>query len=178
MDIKQLIQYACDNTFDHLHKELPDRGVEWVRINSTLVLYPNAIDILQEKWLQVKWENITNESGVKYDKPKVANLYIDPEINVSNLVEMLQAYNTQLIERKNIMNVHMLSDIHSITPAAIGLDQDDEPAIKPGDVVRLKSGSPKLTVGSISDDIAEISYFDEYKLHQFSIPIATLKLDE
>lgn len=47
--------------------------------------------------------------------------------------------------------------------------------IKPGDVVRLRSGGVPMTVESIDDDIAECAWFADTTLCRTEIPVRSLE---
>lgn len=54
----------------------------------------------------------------------------------------------------------------------------DEQAIKAGDVVRLKSGGPTMTVEAIEGGVARVAWIDDKQLtHRESFATAALALD-
>lgn len=46
--------------------------------------------------------------------------------------------------------------------------------IKVGDVVKLQSGGPKMTVGWIDEDGVAVSYFVDGKIHHSKFPATSL----
>jgi uncharacterized protein YodC (DUF2158 family) len=52
------------------------------------------------------------------------------------------------------------------------------PTIKPGDVVRLKSGGPLMTVEKIVGDSAKCDWFDGNKPMGAIFPMSSLEIDD
>lgn len=52
---------------------------------------------------------------------------------------------------------------------------EDQPAITSGDVVRLKSGGPRMTVGSMSGDTATCTWSNGQTIERHPFNVATLE---
>lgn len=59
--------------------------------------------------------------------------------------------------------------------AASMMDQDEQAHITSGDVVRLKSGGPLMTVGSMSGDTATCTWSNGPTIERYPFNVATLE---